>query len=382
MKERIIFHIDVNNAFLSWTAVEKLKNGERKDIRNTYAIIAGDEKQRKGIVLAKSIPCKQKGVITGEPIYSARRKCPYLEIYKPEFEIYKKYSNAMYNYLCQYTNIIERYSIDECFLDYTESQKLFGDPLKLAYKIKNDIKRLFGFTVNIGIGNNKLCAKMASDFQKPDRVHTLFSNEISKMWPLDVGDLFMIGKRSSTKLRELDIKTIGDLAQADPNFLIRHFKSMGKIMHDYANGIDDSPVEYEYESPKSVSTSTVLPYNYSNKDEIIKMLKTLSSETGKRLRHNNLYASVISIWIKYNNFTKVSKQIKLDNNTNTDEDIYKYALILFDKLWNEEDSIRGLCVGVSDVSPTHNVQLSIFSTEKKVVTNDKLQKTLDNIKNK
>ena len=382
MKERIIFHIDVNNAFLSWTAVEKLKNGERKDIRNTYAIIAGDEKQRKGIVLAKSIPCKQKGVITGEPIYSARRKCPYLEIYKPEFEIYKKYSNAMYNYLCQYTNIIERYSIDECFLDYTESQKLFGDPLKLAYKIKNDIKRLFGFTVNIGIGNNKLCAKMASDFQKPDRVHTLFSNEISKMWPLDVGDLFMIGKRSSTKLRELDIKTIGDLAQADPNFLIRHFKSMGKIMHDYANGIDDSPVEYEYESPKSVSTSTVLPYNYSNKNEIIKMLKTLSSETGKRLRHNNLYASVISIWIKYNNFTKVSKQIKLDNNTNTDEDIYKYALILFDKLWNEEDSIRGLCVGVSDVSPTHNVQLSIFSTEKKVVTNDKLQKTLDNIKNK
>ena len=164
--ERIILHVDVNNAFLSWSAVWLLKNGYEKDIRNRYAIIAGDETQRRGIVLAKSNLCKKKGVKTAEAIYLARKKCPYLEIYPPRYDVYKKFSDMMYKYLCNYTNIIERYSIDECFLDYTGSVKLFGDPVKVAYKIKDDIYRMFGFTVNVGVGNNKLLAKMASDFEK------------------------------------------------------------------------------------------------------------------------------------------------------------------------------------------------------------------------
>ena len=176
--DRIILHVDVNNAFLSWTAVDMLKKGSKVDIRNRYAIIAGSESERKGIVLAKSNLCKSRGVMTAEPIYSARRKCPYLEIYSPNFKLYKCYSDKMFEYLSRYTNIIERYSIDECFLDYTGSVNLFGDPIKLAYKIKNDIYKLFGFTVNVGVGNNKLLAKMASDFEKPNKVHTLFVNEI------------------------------------------------------------------------------------------------------------------------------------------------------------------------------------------------------------
>jgi len=379
--DRIVIHIDVNNAFLSWTAVEMLKNGSKIDIRNRYAIIGGDEQARRGIVLAKSNPCKQKGVVTAETIYIARRKCPYLEVYKPDYELYKRYSNLMYNYLLQYTNIIERYSIDECFLEYTDIQKLNGDPVEFAYKIKDDIYKLFGFTVNVGVANNKLCAKMASDFSKPNKVHTLFKNEIeSKLWPLPISDLFMIGKKTSKKLIDLNIKTVNDLAHTDLNFLEKQFKSMGLMMYNYANGIDNSKVEYEYENPKSISTSTVLAYNYSNKNQIYQVLKELSFETGSRLRKKKMYASSIGVWIKYSDFSKVSKQIKLDNSTNLNEDIYRIAISLFDKLWNEE-SIRALCVKVADLSENKKTQLSIFDNNLNK-NNDRLQKTIDEIKDK
>ena len=379
--ERIVLHIDVNNAFLSWTAVDMLNKGSKVDIRNRYAIIGGDETLRRGIVLAKSNPCKQKGVVTAEPIYMARRKCPYLEIYKPNHELYRKYSNLMYNYLLQYTNVIERYSIDECFLEYTDIEHLNGDPIKFAYKIKDEIYKLFGFTVNIGVANNKLCAKMASDFSKPNKVHTLFHNEIeTKMWPLKVSDLFMIGKKTATKLQDLKIETIYDLAHTDINFLEKHFKNMGILMYNYANGIDDSKVEYEYENPKSVSTSTVLPFNYSDKNEINHILRELAQETGKRLRQKKLYANNISIWIKYSDFTKISKQEKLENSINTDNDIYNIATNLFNKIWNEE-KIRALCVGVSELSETKITQLSIFDTNKNI-QNDRLQETIDEIRDK
>lgn len=385
MKERIILHIDVNNAFLSWTAVDMLKKGHKIDIRNRYAIIGGDESQRRGIVLAKSNLCKQKGVTTAETIYNARRKCPYLEIYPPNHKLYKEYSDKMYNYLLTYTDIIERYSIDECFLDYTDSKILFGDPIKLAYKIKEDIKKQFGFTVNIGIGNNKLCAKMASDFSKPDKVHTLFQNEIKeKMWSLPIEELFMIGKSTSTKLKELGINKIEDLAKSNLEHLTKYFKNRTIHMIESANGIDNSKVEYEYTDPKSISSSTSLPYNYKNKEEIYQVIKELSQETGNRLRKNNLYAQNISIWIKYVDFTKVSKQIKLNNPISTDIDIYNNGIKLFNKLWNEEP-VRALCIGVSDLTKTNNIQLNLFTTnnikeEKK--QDKKLQETIDNLNKK
>ena len=366
MKERIILHIDCNNAFLSWTAVNMLHNGSKFDIRNRYAVIGGDESLRKGVVLAKSMPCKKRGVTTGESLYAARKKCPYLEVYKPDFKIYKRYSDMMWTYLCNYSDKIERFSIDECFLDYTDSYKMFGDPVKLAYKIKNDIRDNFGFTVNVGIGNNKLLAKMASDFSKPDKVHTLFCNEIrEKMWPLVVGDLFMIGKSTNKKLNDLGIKTIGELANCDLDFLIRHFKSMGKLMWNYANGIDYSEVESDYGNPKSISTSEVLPYDYSNIDDIHKEIRRLSIETGRRLRDKKMYAPNVSIWIKFNDFTKISKQITLDNLINSDEDIYNNAIKLFNKIWNNEDDkkVRGVCVGVSNLTDVYKVQLSIFREE-------------------
>jgi len=378
-------HIDCNNAFLSWTAVNMLHNGSKIDIRNRYAVIGGKESERKGIVLAKSMPCKKVGVVTGETLYSARKKCPYLDVYNPEFEIYKKYSDMMYTYLCKYSDKIERYSIDECFLDYTDSYILFGNPIKIAYKIKNDIKNNFGFTVNVGIGDNKLLAKMASDFSKPDKVHLLLSNEIElKMWPLPVGNLFMIGKASEKKLIEMGIKTIGDLANTDKQMLINKFKSFGKVMWEFANGIDNSLVECDPGNPKSISNSVVLPYNYTNVDEVYRVIKDLSFSVGKRLRKLKMYAENVSISIKFHDFSTISKQMTLENMISSDKDIYDNAIILLNKLWNtdSEKKIRSLGVGVSNLSDVYKVQLSIFENNTINKKNDNLQKTIDNIKNK
>ena len=386
MMERIILHVDVNNAFLSWTAVDMLHKGNKVDIRNRYAVIGGDEATRHGIVLAKSMPAKKCGVVTAETIFSARRKCPYLDVYPPQFKVYKKYSDRMYTYLCNYSNKIERYSIDECFIDYTDSYKKYGNPVKLAYKIKNDIRDNFGFTVNVGVGNNKLLAKMASDFSKPDKVHTLFSNEIkNKMWPLSVDDLFMIGKASSKKLHELGINTIGELANTDLNFLMRNFKSMGKMMWEYANGIDNSVVESERGNPKSISTSVVLPYDYTNIDEIKKVLKQLSIDTGRRLRNKKMYAPNVGIWIKYHDFTKISKQLTLDKLINSDGDIYDNACKLIDKIYNPDGDkkVRSLCVSVSNLTDVYKVQLSLLDNNiKEDNINNELKKTLEDIKKK
>ena len=382
--DRIILHIDVNNAFLSWSAVWMLKNGYNKDIRNRYAVIGGDESQRRGIVLAKSGLCKKRGVKTADPIYLARRKCPYLEVYPPKFEVYKKFSDMMYKYLCNYTNIIERYSIDECFLDYTGSINLFGDPVKVAYRIKDDIYKKFGFTVNVGVGNNKLLAKMASDFEKPNKVHTLFSNEIEKkMFPLPIEDLFMIGKASSKKLREMGITTIGELAKTDEDVLVRKFKQMGKMMHEYANGIDNSEVMYEREQMKSISNSTVLPYNYHDIEMIKNVIHSLSNEIGKKLRNNKLYADTVGIWFKYTYFDKISRQIKLDNSISNDEDIYNNAFNIFNSIWNHEDGIRSICVFVSGLSSERKLQLSLFDDiTRKDEDDNNLQDVIDDLRDK
>ena len=378
--DRIVLHVDVNNAFLSWTACYMLRQGSRIDIRDRYAVIGGDESKRKGIVLAKSNLCKSRGVITGEPIYYAKRKCPYLEVYSPNIKIYKYYSDMMYNYLKSYSDDIERYSIDECFIEISG----FRDPVKLAYTIKEDIKKKFGFTVNVGVGNNKLLAKMASDFEKPDKVHTLFYDEIEKkMWPLDIENLFMIGKSYSKKLRNLNINTIYDLAHSDENMLKIYFKNMGIKMFEYANGIDNSKVESDYGLPKSISTSEVLPYDYGDREKIYKVIKDLSMQTGKKLREKNMYTSLVHIGIKYNDFSKVSKQISLNNYISSDIDIYNYAITLFDKLWVDEDKkVRGVAVGVANLSETYIEQLDLFNVNDNKKNNVKVQKTIDEIRKK
>ena len=271
--DNIFMHIDVNNAFLSWTAVDLLNKGYKIDIRNIESIIGGDESKRHGIVLAKSMVAKSKGVKTADTIRDAKRKCNDLKIFLPNHKLYEEMSNKLFKLISNYTPDIEKLSVDECFIDYTKVRKLYGDPIKFAYKLKKEIKERLGFTVNIGIANNKLCAKMASDFLKPDRVHTLFKEEIEeKMYPLPIEELYGIGKSSSKKLRELNINTIGDLANTNPNILYKFFKNQTTKIINSAKGIDDSVINIKKQESECISNSTTTSYNLNSLEEIYKFL--------------------------------------------------------------------------------------------------------------
>ena len=383
MEKRIIFHIDVNNAFLSWTAVHKLKSGEKLDIRNIPSVIGGDEKTRHGIVLAKSPVAKKFGIKTAETLYSARKKCPNLKVFPSEFDWYYEQSNNMYNYLCTYTPIIERFSIDECFLDLTGTSLLYKNYEELAYKIKDDIKKQFGFTVNVGIGNNKLCAKMASDFEKPDKVHTLYKKEIQdKMWPLPIEDLFMVGKKTSQILRSLNINTIGDLAKTEENILKKHFKNQARVLIESANGLDESNVATRSPKNESISISETLPFDCSDYEKLKEILFRQTEELTRALREQKQYAKTVAVTYKNANFSSYSHQEKLNHPQNSTSEIYIKVLEILKSSW-KEDSIRNMGVRLSDLTKNRISQLSIFASEKTYIEqDDSIQKTIDDINKK
>lgn len=379
--ERIIMHIDVNNAFLSWTAVYLLKKGHR-DIRSEYAIIGGDETKRRGIVLAKSMPAKKKGVKTAETIYSARKKCPYLNVYPPNHKLYKAMSNSLFKLLSKYTSDIEIVSIDECFLDYTKVKNMYGDELEFARKIKNEIYNTLGFTVNVGIANNKLCAKMASDFSKPNKIHTLYQDEVkTKMWPLPIGDLYGIGKSSTQKLLNLNIKTIGDLANAKRELLYPYFKNQTSRIIEIANGIDNDEVVSEEEDRVSISSTTTLVYDYDDIEEINKELRTISNKIAQELRDKNKYCYTIAIITKDMYFKSRTHQTKLKNCTNDERIIYETAIKLFKENW-DNTPIRLIGIRLDSLTDTNDYQISLFENVEKKENDDKLSKTIDLLRKK
>ena len=372
-------HIDVNNAFLSWSAIDLLNKGYKYDIRNSYAVIGGDEKKRSGIVLAKSTPAKKLGIVTAETLYSARKKCKVLKVYPPNFKFYNEMSNKFFSLLRKYTPDIEIASIDECYLDYGKVKSLYGDEITFAYKIKDEIKNTLGFTVNIGIANNKLCAKMASDFSKPDKVHTLYENEVKeKMYPLDVGDLFGIGKRTVPKLNSLGIYKISDLALADPVMLEKYFKNQAYVMIKSANGIDDSIVDSNEYHPSCIGNEITLPHNISSKREAYDKLLILSEYVSKRLRKEEKYASVVCVTIKDEFLKRRSHQKKLLNETNIEKEIYKTACMIFDEFWNGEN-IRLIGIRLDGLTLSKKYQGSIFENVEKREHDEKIDKLIDNI---
>lgn len=383
MKERIIFHIDVNNAFLSWTAVALLKKGYKIDIRTIPSIIAGDEQKRQGIVLAKSPIAKKYGIKTAETIYQAKKKCPNIQIFSPDFKIYYEQSKNLFNYLKQYSPLIEQFSIDECFLDMTGTNYLYKDYLKLANKIRTDIYNLFGFTVNIGIGNNKLCAKMASDFEKPNKVHTLYKNEIEqKLWPLDVEDLFMCGKKSKIILNNLNIYTIKDLAYFDSKTLEKYFKNQAKYLKEAAWGIDYSKVETTKTSKnQSISISETLPFDMIDNEKIKEVLFRQIQEITRELRQKKLFARTIAIIYKNKNFVSYTAQTKLNNPSDNTSEIFKVLIKLFEKSFKNEP-IRLIGIRLTDLQKTKEKQISIFDTDLEEKENSKIEKTMDKINNK
>ncbi len=360
----VIFHIDVNSAFLSWSAVEQLKNGADVDIRTIPAIIGGDRKSRHGVVLAKSVPAKKYGIRTGEPVVNALAKCPSLVMSSPDHKMYKEYSDRLMKFLRTYTDRIEQVSVDECYLDFTELAPRYSSPVDGALEIKNRVKETFGFTVNIGISSNKLLAKMASDFEKPDKVHTLFPEEIQvKMWPLPIGELYMAGKSSVEKLNRLEINTIGDLAKTDPSILELHLKSHGRMLWEFANGIGNEQVEPEPEQAKGIGNSTTLARDIDSLEEASKVLGELAASVGRRLRKAGQKAGMLGVEIKYSDFRKVSHQKQLEKPSNQDTEIQKEAVELFREFWTGEP-IRLLGIRSSRLMEQSGPeQISLFDAE-------------------
>lgn len=382
MKERLIFHIDVNNAFLSWTAVDLLKKGYPIDIRTIPSVIGGDEEARRGIVTAKSPVAKKMGVVSAESLYMARKKCPDLKVFPGDYELYHQESDKLYKYFCTFTDKVERFSIDECFLDMTGTELLYPDPIKLAYRMKDEIYSNYGYTVNIGIANNKLCAKMASDFEKPNKVHTLFNYEIErKMWPLPVEDLFMVGKSSSKILREMGIDTIGSLANTNLELLKRRFKNQGEMMKNYANGIDFSPVSNNpHGKSKSMSVTETMPKDIESTAVLKKVLMRQAERISRQARKEKLYAKTVALIFKTNDFISYSHQMKLVNPTNVTADIYKVAVSILNNGWRGEP-LRLIGIRLADFTYDNSKQISIFDQEKDLHS-DKIQEVLDDISNK
>ena len=375
-------HIDVNNAFLSWTAVNLLENGSKYDIRNSYAVIGGDEKSRRGIVLAKSNPAKKLGVVTGETLYSARKKCPALKTYPMNYPYYQEMSNKLFKLISKYSPDIEIASIDECYLDYTKVKNLYGDAYEFAKKLQKEINDTLKFTVNIGIANNKLCAKMASDFSKPNKIHTLYENEIEeKMWPLPIGDLFGIGKKTKEKLEKLNIKTISALAHSDQTMLYKYFKNQASSMINWAKGIDSSPVVSSDVERKGIGNEITLDHDVNEITKLYEYLLYLADKVGIRIRKEKKYAYVVVVIIKDKYFKRRSHQVKLKNPINTSYEIFEVAKKVLKEMWDDNE-VRLIGIRLDQLTDQIMIQTSLFENIKKKEDDIALEYTIDNLKEK
>lgn len=381
-KEPVYFHIDVNNAYLSWEAIYRMEElGETEDIRNQDAIIGGDISKRHGVVLAKSQSAKRYGVKTGEPVVSAMKKCPELKSYPPHMEYYREHSRKLMKLLSKYAPVVDQYSVDEAFLDMSGTYALYGDPVAFAHKLKDEIRNTLGFTVNIGISSNRLLAKMASDFTKPDKVHTLFPGEIQeKMWPLPVEDLFYVGKSTATRLHQLGIHTIGDIAASDLKVLQSHFKSHGEVIYNFANGIDLTLKDRTAAEQKGYGNSTTIPYDIKDSEDAYHTIMSLCESVCTRLRKDGVQATVLSVELKDSNFVVKRHQRTLLSPTDVTDECYHIACELFDELW-DGSPIRLIGVSANKVAEGGVRQLNLFDME----SHDKLKSldsALDSIREK
>ena len=295
--DKVIFHIDVNSAFLSWEAVYRLKEQEGTvDLREIPCAVGGDKTKRRGVILAKSLSAKAYGVRTGEPITDALRKCPGLTIVPAHHSMYKEYSKQFMKILREYSPNVEQYSIDEAFMDMSGMEHLLGNPVAFAHKLKNRICQELGFTVNVGISSNKYLAKMASDFEKPDKVHTLFPEEIQeKMWPLPVSELLFVGKATTGVLKKLGIHTIGELANTDVEILKHHLKKQGESIWRFAHGFDASLVEGAAQENKGYGNSTTIAFDVTDEVTAKMVLLSLCETVAFRLRKDDTKAEVVSV---------------------------------------------------------------------------------------
>lgn len=366
--ERYVFHIDANSAFLSWSASYRVNIlGEKEDLRLIPSIVGGDQEKRHGIVLAKSVPAKKYGIQTGEAIVTARQKCPDLVIVPPDYGLYVNASRAFINILKKYSDKVIQYSIDEAWVLFEGFEILYGkgQMVKFAHDLKEEIKEKLGFTVNIGISNNFLLSKMAGDFSKPDKVHTLFPEEIEKkMWPLPVSDLFFVGRATTKKLLSLGIKTIGELAAADEEMIKAYLKTPGTIIQGYARGADLQPYMFTHEANKGYGNSMTAPQDITTPKYARHLILSLCETVGARLRADDVKISVVAVHITTYEFEYFNKQMQLMTATDVTMEIYRAACQVFEKLWDKRTPIRQIGVHTSKVQSDAGRQYNLFDLQK------------------
>ncbi len=384
MDVHYIFHIDVNSAFLSWSALKQLKDDpDSVDLRNIPSAVGGDVSKRHGVITAKSIPAKKFGVKTGEPVVKALQKCPQLVLVEADFTTYKRYSHALMDIIHSYTDIVEQASVDEAYADI--SQIIFDgkesgirtlETDKKAYDIadtlKNEVKVNLGFTVNVGISTNKLLAKTASDLEKPDKIHTLYPEEVpSKLWPLPMGDLHGCGPASTAKLAKIGIKTVGDAAATKMEYLQYILgEKAGAYIYYSSNGFGSENVHSEEREAKGYSSETTTSVdidriNYEEQTEVI--LKRLSESVARRLNRDGVYAGTVGVMVKTEEFKRHSRQTTPSHSTNDPEEMLKICRTLLRELSFGENGLIDMghsyrLIGVSgtNLDKGEYQQLSLF----------------------
>lgn len=386
MQERVIFHVDANSAFLSWTAAYRVKVlGESLDLREVPAVIAGDKASRHSIILAKSTPAKKYGIHTGEPLFQAMEKCPELIVAPPDYGLYVEVSRHFVQMLRQFSPVVQQYSIDEAWVDMTGTQRIFGSPRLAAEKMRQQIWDELGFSVNVGISSNKLLAKMAGDFEKPNKVHTLFPEEMeSKLWPLPVRDLFLVGSATEKKLKGLGIYTIGDLARADISILKKRLGKYGEVIWHYANGRNAEAVTPEPEENKGYSNSTTTAEDVVTTSHAHQVLLSLCETVAMRMRQDGKCGSCVSVHLRTNEFQHFSHQAVLHGATNITTELFEAACRIFDEAWDGKTPLRQLGVQVTRLSTEPYQQYDLFSGLSPVQYERKLRldETVDSLRDK
>ena len=386
MGQRVIFHVDANSAFLSWTAAYKVKVlGEELDIREVPSVVAGDKESRHSIILAKSTPAKKFGIQTGEPLFQALEKCPDLVVVQPDYGLYVEASRHFVEMLRQFSPAVEQYSIDEAWVDMTGTERLWGPPRIAAEKMRRRIWEELGFTVNVGISSNKILAKMAGDFEKPNKVHTLFPEEVeTKFWPLPVRDLFLVGAATERKLKQLGIYTIGDLAKTDLAVLKKRLGKHGETIWHFANGRNADAVMPEPAENKGYGNSTTTPKDVTNRVDAYRVLLSLCETVASRMRRDEKCGRCVSIHLRTNGFEHASHQTVLHGSTNLTSEIFEAACRLFDELWDGVTPLRQLGVQMSRLSQEPYQQFDLFSGMNPVQYERKLRldETVDALRDK
>ncbi|MBD5100683.1 MAG: DNA polymerase IV [Clostridiales bacterium] len=376
---RRILHCDANNFYAS---VECMLDPTLKD---KFVAVSGNPDKRHGIILAKNQKAKECGVKTGEVIWEAKRKCPELVLVPPQFDKYVHYSDRIFEIYCQYTDRVEPFGIDECWLDVSSSMRLFGSAERIADELRQRIKDEIGITISVGVSFNKVFAKLGSDMKKPDATTVIDEdNYKTKVWPLDVADMLMIGRHTTQKLKAIGINTIGDLASANPKILVDKFGINGQKMYDNANGINDEEVRLYYDKhiPKSIGNSTTLPKDLTERAEAKAVIMALCEMVAIRLRRHDFVAGGMHLGIRYNDLSYIGKQIKLPLKINSASSLCDYAMQIYDS-FRIAMPIRLLSVSTFDLSlGSESVQLSMLDDIQKSDKLARLDKSLDEIRKK